>query len=188
MHDGSIGQDSRDDRSVNLVVSESVSFLLNTSLPSLSSWGSIPDPSLLDSKPSPLVTTTPGARSLVPTELGQKNWSTFPIKLSATPPNASRKFDGLVTSETELSLMLAATPPEPLPTLSPTSTSTSSSLSDDPSPCHLTSYPPPEDCPMPILGRVRKRRSSPPHTSQPYPPKRKPTRRLGTSFPAFLIM
>ncbi|KAF8261015.1 hypothetical protein EI94DRAFT_839960 [Lactarius quietus] len=174
------GTGSEADRSVNLVVSESVSYLLDTSMPSLSSWGSIPDPdhSLLDSRPFPLVTTKPEIRSLATAVPGRMNWSALPAKLPTTPPTASRDFDGLVTSESELSLMLAATPPDPLPTLSPVSTSTSGSpLSDVLSPCPLTSYPRPEDCPMPILGRVRKRKSSPPHTSQPYPPKGKPARR-----------
>ncbi|KAI9436994.1 hypothetical protein H4582DRAFT_2078070 [Lactarius indigo] len=173
------GTDSEGDRSLNLVVSESVSYLLDTSLPSISSWGSIPDRSLLESRQFPLVAATkPGPRSLTPAVPGRKRWSTFPTKLSATPPTVSRGFDGLVTSETALSLMLASTPPDALPTLSPVSTSTSSSpLSNPPSPCHLTSYPRPEDCPMPIVGRVRKRRSSPPYTSQPDPPKGKATRR-----------
>jgi hypothetical protein len=160
-------------------VSESVSYILDTSLPSLSSWGSIPDPSLLYSKPFPLVKTNFGTRSLLQAAPSRKNWSTFPTKLPATPHTASHEFDGLVTSETALSLMLAATPPEPLPTLSPVSPSTSSSPPSSPSsPCHLTSYPRPEDCPMPILGRVRRtRRSSPPHISQPYLLKGKLTRR-----------
>lgn len=169
--------DPESDRSLNLVVSESISYLLDTSLPSISSWGSIPDGSLPGSRPfPPVVATKPGPRSLMPVVPGRKNWSTLPARLSATPPTVSREFDGLVTSETELSLMLASTPPDPLPTLSPVSTSTSGTpLPDAPSPCHLTSYPRPEDWPMPILGRVRKRRNPPPHTSQPYPPKGKPT-------------
>jgi hypothetical protein len=176
-HDGSMGTDSEGDRSVNLVVSDSVSYLLDTSLPSISSWGSTPDSSLLDSRPFPPVTTDPGTRSPAAAVSGRKNWSTFPARQLATPPTASREFDGLATSETALSLMLAATPPDPLPTMSPVSTSTSGSLSEAPSQILLTSYPRPEDCPMPIPGRVRKRRSSPLQTSQPYPPKGKPTRR-----------
>lgn len=165
---------------MNLVVSESVSYILDAPLPSLSSWGSIPDPSLLYSRPFPLVKTNFGTQSLLQAAPSRKNWPTFHTKLPATPPTASHEFGGLVTSETALSLMLAATPPEPLPILSPVSPSTSSSpLSDPSSSCHLTSYPRPEDCPMPILGRVRKtlRKSSPPHISQPYPHKGKPTRR-----------
>ncbi|KAH9075587.1 hypothetical protein EDB83DRAFT_2351085 [Lactarius deliciosus] len=173
------GTDSKCGRSLNLVVPESVSYLLDTSLPSVSSWGSIPNRSLLDSRRFPPVAATkPGLRSLTPAVPGRKKWSTFPAKLSATPPTVSRGFDGLVTSETALSLMLASTPPDALPTLSPVSASSSGSpFSSPPSPCHLTSYPRPEDCPMPIVGRVRKRRGSPPHTSQPNPPKGKAARR-----------
>ncbi|KAH9064977.1 hypothetical protein EDB87DRAFT_1181449 [Lactarius vividus] len=173
------GTDSEGNRSLNLVVPESVSYLLDTPLPSISSRGSIPDRSLLDSRRFPPVTATkPGLRSLTPAVPDRKKWSTFPAKLSATPPTVGRGFDGLVTSETALSLMLASTPPDALPTLSPVSASTSGSpFSSPPSPCHLTSYPRPEDCPMPIVGRVRKRRSSPPPTSQPNPPKGKVTRR-----------
>jgi hypothetical protein len=176
-HNGSIGTASESDRSVNLVVSDSVSYLLDTSLPSMSSWGSTPDSSLLDSRPFPPITTDPGIRPLATAVPGRKNWSTFLAKQLATPPTTGREFDGLATSETALSLMLAATPPDPLPTMSPVSTSTSGSLSDSSSQSLLTSHPRPEDCPMPILGRVRKRRSSPPYMSQPYPPKGKPTRR-----------
>ncbi|KAN0138654.1 hypothetical protein V8E53_003642 [Lactarius tabidus] len=169
--------DSKGDRSVNLVVSDSASYLLDTSLPSISSWGSTPDSSLLDSRPFPSVTTDPRPRSPAAAVSDRKNWSTFPARQSATPPTASHEFDGLATSETALSLMLAATPPDPLPTMSPVSTSTSGSLSEAPSQILLASYPRPEDCPIQILGRVRKRRSSPLQTSQPYPPKGKPTRR-----------
>ena len=176
-YDGSIAiaTNYEGDRSLNLLTSDSVSYLLDTSLPSISSWGSYPDSSLLDARPLPPITTSPGTRSLVAEVQGRKNRSTSPPKQSTTPPTARREFDGLATSETTLSLMLAATPPDPLPTMSPVSTSTSGSLSDAPSQSLLTRYPPPEDCPMPILGRVRKRRNSPPHTSRPYPPKGKPT-------------
>ena len=175
-YDGSIAiaKHSEGDRSVNLVVSDSISYILDTSLPSVSSWGSTPDSSLLDARPFPPVTTNPGTRLLAGTVPSRKNWSS---KQSATPPTTSREFGSLATSETALSLMLAATPPGPLPIMSSVSTSTSGSLSDAPSQSLLSRYPVPEDCPMPILDRVSKRRSSPPYTSQPYSPKGKPTRR-----------
>jgi len=159
LHDG--------DCSLELVVSGSIPYLLDMSLPSLSSWGSISGRPLSNPKLQPAIIKSKSGPRLRASPVPGQGWSTLPI----SPTPSGYVFDSLVASETSLSLLLASTPPEALPEISPGSSSPSSVRSDMSSPCPLTRYPHPEDIsPMPILGRVGKRRSPPPHTSRPYRP------------------
>ncbi|KAI0247776.1 hypothetical protein BJV78DRAFT_1285282 [Lactifluus subvellereus] len=164
---------AKDDCSLNLAVSPSMSHLLEICLPSMSSWGCISSRTPIESGlPTTVAATKSGPLSPEP-EAPSRGWSTTPAKLSASLVPVSCEFDCLIASETTLSLLLASTPPDALPSMSPASASTSSSVrSDASSPHQLTHYPRPEDIsPIPILGRVKKSRGSPPRVSGPYRPK-----------------
>ena len=139
----------------------------------MSSWGSIPSRTPMEyGLPTIVAATKSGSLSPVP-EVPSRGWSTTPAKPSASLATVSCEFDCLVASETTLSLLLASTPPDALPSMSPASASASSSVrSDASSPHHLTHYPRPEDIgPIPILGRAKKSRGSRPRVSGPYRPK-----------------
>ena len=155
------------DCSLELVVSGSIPYLLDMSLPSLSSWGSVSGHPLSNPKLQSAITASKSGPRLRAPPVSGLGWSTLPI----SPTSSGCVFDGLVASETSLSLLLASTPPEALPEIPPAFSTPSSVRSDMSSSCSLTRYPRPEDIsPMPILGRAGKRRSSPPHTSRPYRP------------------
>lgn len=163
---------------MELVVSGSIPYLLDMSLPSLSSWGSVSDHALSNTNPKsqPAITASESGPRLRASPVPRRGWSPRPI----TPTRNGCEPGGLVLSESSLSLLLASTPPMPLPSTPPDLPPPRSDLSP---PCIFNrkrySLSRPEAIsPIPTLGRVGKRRSPPP------PPASRPSWPMGRRIPA----